>query len=55
VLADDLGGWGGLGRSIVQELREEYPSQPLLYFSLQQQQQQQPAGNGTSSTSSSSR
>ncbi|WIA17309.1 hypothetical protein OEZ85_014174 [Tetradesmus obliquus] len=57
VLADDLGGWGGVGRSIVQELREEYASQPLLYFSLQQQQQQQQqqAAANTNSSSSSRR
>jgi hypothetical protein len=43
LLADDLGGWGGISQDVLQQLREEYPTQPVLYFSLQQQQQQQQA------------
>lgn len=43
LLADDLGGWGGICHDVLQQLRDQYPSQPVLYFSLQQQQQQQAA------------
>jgi hypothetical protein len=41
LLADDLGGWGGICHDVLQQLRDQYHSQPVLYFSLQQQQQQQ--------------
>lgn len=52
LLADDLGGWGGISQDVMQQLREEYPTQPVLYFSLQQQQQQhQQQAAGTSSGS----
>jgi hypothetical protein len=43
LLADDLGGWGGICHDVLQQLRDQYPSQPVLYFSLQHQQQQQAA------------
>lgn len=43
LFADDLGGWGGITHDVLQQLRDQYPSQPVLYFSLQQQQQLQDA------------
>lgn len=44
LLADDLGGWGGICHDVVQQLRDQYPSQPMLYFSLRNQMQQQGQG-----------
>jgi hypothetical protein len=41
VLADDLCGWGSLTLRILQEVRDQYSQQPVMYFSIQQQQQQQ--------------
>jgi Tubulin domain len=57
VLADDTGGWGSTALQLVQELRDDFPLQPLWYYSLQEeqeppgvQQQQQQSAAATSTT-----
>lgn len=34
LLADDLSGFGGLSVRLLQELRDDYPNRPLMYYAL---------------------